>query len=143
MKRRYWPVWFMAAGAALLAAGLVFLKAASGAQGVAQALPYLGVGVGCGLFGHGAGEWISRSAAKQNPEAARAMRIEKQDERNTAVINRAKAKALDVMIFVFGALNLALVLMGIDFRVTLLLVFAYLFVLGSAVYYHIRYNREM
>ena len=143
MKRWYRSDWMMLAGAALFAAGLIVLKAAAGAQGVLQALPYLCIGVGSGLFGQGAGERISRSAAKKNPEAARAIRIEKQDERNAAIANRAKAKALDTMIFVFGALNLAFALMGVDWKIVLLLIFAYLFVLGSSLYYHIRFSKEM
>ena len=71
------------------------------------------------------------------------MQIEKNDERNIAVTNRAKAKALDLMIFVFGALNLSLALMGVDYRVVLLSIFAYVLVLGSVVYYRIRFDKEM
>ncbi|HPJ03658.1 MAG TPA: hypothetical protein PKU80_12565 [Candidatus Limiplasma sp.] len=131
------------AGAALIATGIVLLKTIQDAQGMMLALPYLCIGLGSGLFGQGAGEIITRSIEKRNPEAARTMQIEKNDERNITVSNRAKAKALDLMIFVFGALNLSLALMGVDFRVVLLSVFAYVFVLVSALYYRIRFDKEM
>ena len=131
------------AGAGLIAAGILLLKTVHDAQGMMLALPYICIGIGSGLFGHGAGEIIARTMEKRNPEAARTMQIEKNDERNIAVTNRAKAKALDLMIFVFGALNLSLALMGVDFRVVLLSIFAYVFVLGSALYYRIRFDKEM
>lgn len=47
------------------------------------------------------------------------------------------------MTFVFGALMLAFALMGVDMVATLLLVFAYLFVHGYAIYYRCKYNEEM
>ena len=63
--------------------------------------------------------------------------------RYVAIANRAKAKAHDMMVFVFGALMLAFTLMGTDMTSVLLLVFAYLFVIGYAVYYRCKYDKEM
>ena len=60
-----------------------------------------------------------------------------------AIVSRAKAKAYDVMLYLFGALILALGLMKLPVAVILLLVSAYLFVCGSAVYYRLRYEKEM
>ena len=142
-NRHYLSYLLMIAGAAMFAAGLLGVKAAADAQGMMQALPYIGIGLGSGIFGHGAGEVINRWAEKRDPKAARSRRIEKNDERNIAVANRAKAKALHIMIFVFGALNLAFALMGVDVIIILLSVFAYLFVLGSGLYYWMQYNKEM
>ena len=47
------------------------------------------------------------------------------------------------MYYIFGALMVALALMGTDMKVILLLVVAYLFVAGSMVYYLCRYHKEM
>ena len=103
-----------------------------------RALPYVMVGVGCGLFGQGMGGVIERSMLKKHPEIAKQKEIEVKDERNQEISNRAKAKTYDVMVFVFGALMLSFALMNVDLAALLLLVFAYLFVIGSAVYFRVK-----
>lgn len=123
--------------------GLYFVKTIDDPRGIMQALPYVCIGVGCGLFGQGMGGILSQKAIQNHPEIQKQMDIEKNDERNIAIANRAKGKAFDIMTFVFGALMLAFALMGVDMVATLLLVFAYLFVHGYAIYYRCKYNEEM
>ena len=130
-------------GLLLLGTGLYLIKIIIEPQGILRALPYVCIGLGCGIFGHGMGEIINRRALKNHPDVEKQMKIDKQDERNVAIGNRAKAKAYDMMIFVFGALMLALALMGIDMVVVLLLVFAYLFVVGYGIYYRCKFDKEM
>lgn len=130
-------------GLLLLGTGLYFVKTIDDPQGIMQALPYVCIGVGCGLFGQGMGGILSQKAMQNHPEIQKQMDIEKNDERNIAIANRAKGKAFDIMTFVFGALMLAFALMGVDMVATLLLVFAYLFVHGYAIYYRCKYNEEM
>lgn len=130
-------------GVGLLAVGLYFIKTIEDPQGMLRALPYICVGLGCGIFGHGMGEIIVRRAMKNNPAAAKQLEIDKKDERNLAIANRAKAKAYDMMVFVLGALITAIALMAIDLIVVLLLVFAYLFILGYCTYYRFKYYKEM
>lgn len=113
------------------------------AQGLMAALPYVLIGLGCGAFGYGAGAAANAMVARRYPDVARDKEIEEKDERNVAIANRAKARALDSMYYVFGALMVALALMGTDMKVILLLVAAYLFVAGSMVYYLCRYQKEM
>ena len=48
-----------------------------------------------------------------------------------------------MMTFVFGALILSFGLMGVDMIALLLLVFAYLFVHGFAIYYRFKFDKEM
>jgi len=105
-------------------------------------LPFVCIGVGCGLFGHGMGDMISERAIRSNPKLRRKLEIEKNDERNIAIANRAKGKAFDMMTFVFGALMLSFALMGVDMIAVLLLVFSYLFVHGSALYYRFKFERK-
>ena len=83
--------------------GLVSLKAIAEPQGVLQVLPYLCIGIGCGVFGHGTGEIAANRAYVKNPQLRKQMEIEKQDERNIAIANQAKAKAYDSMLYVLGA----------------------------------------
>jgi len=130
-------------GLILLAAGLYLIKNSAEPQGVMIALPYILVGLGCGVFGHGTGELISRRALKNSPDLAKKIMIEQNDERNIALVNRAKGKAYDLMVPVFGSLMIAFALMGVDLIALLLLVAAYLFICGSSVYYRIRYEKEM
>lgn len=132
-----------AIGIALLTIGLYLVKANGDPQGIMQALPYICIGIGCGLFGQGIGDIISEKAIRNSPDIQRKLEIEKNDERNIAIANRAKGKAFDMMTFVFGALMLSFALMGIEMAAVLLLVFVYLFVEGCAVYYRCKYDREM
>lgn len=128
-------------GILLVGVGLFFLKADP--QSVNQVLPYICIGVGCGVFGHGAGELMAKCALRKDPQVLRRIEVEKNDERNLAISARAKGKAFDLMTFVFSALMLVFALMEVELKALLLLVFAYLFVQGTSVYYLVRYQKEM
>ncbi len=130
-------------GLILLGVGLYFVKTTPELQGILGAFSYLSIGIGCGIFGHGMGNVISFKAIKTNPELAKQIEIDVNDERNIAISNKAKGKAYDMMIFIFGALMLSFALMGIDMIVILLLVCAYLFVVGCGIYYRCKYDKEM
>ncbi|WP_245954606.1 DUF6442 family protein [Fontibacillus phaseoli] len=121
-------------GILLLGVGLSLLKLIVDPQGILLVLPYVCIGLGCGMFGHGLGNVMSRRVAKNNPELQKQMKIDKNDERNVAISNKAKAKAYDIMLYVFGALMVSFALMGVDMIAVLLLVFAYLFVVGFFIY---------
>ena len=130
-------------GFALAAAGLWSLKSGIALGGRGYVLPYLCIGAGCGAFGHGMGELIGRRALKHAQDVRRQIEIEQKDERNIAIMNRAKGKAYDAMIYIFGALMVSFALMELEMAVVLLLVFAYLLVVGISIYYRCKYNREM
>ena len=130
-------------GLLLLVVGLSLIKVSNDPQGIMRTLPYVCIGIGCGLFGHGMGNVISERAINSYPELKRKLDIEKNDERNVTIANRAKGKAFDMMTFVFGALMLSFALMGIDMVAVLLLVFAYLLVHGFALYYRFKFDKEM
>jgi hypothetical protein len=130
-------------GILLLGVGLFLTKKLVNPQGILKALPYILVGLGCGTFGHGMGNLINRKALKSSPDIQKKLDIDKNDERNVAIGYRAKAKAYDMMIFVFGSLMLSYALMGTDVTVVLLLVFAYLFVIFYGIYYRCKYDKEM
>ena len=139
-----WIGWgAVALGALMAGAGIWMARGFAQAQGLMAALPYVLIGLGCGAFGYGAGAAANAMVARRYPDVARDKEIEEKDERNVAIANRAKARALDSMYYVFGALMVALALMGTDMKVILLLVAAYLFVAGSMVYYLCRYQKEM
>ena len=127
-------------GLLVLAAGLLAVKFFNLGS---SAAPYLCIGLGCGVFGQGLGELITRWSEKRHPEIVRHREIEENDERNIALRDRAQAKAYRIMIPVFGALFLAFGLMNVELRVILLLVAAYLYICGCSVFYSVKYRKEM
>ena len=122
--------------------GIVLLKVIAEPQGVLEVLPYLCIGIGCGVFGHGAGEIAANRAYAKNPQLRKQMEIEKQDERNIAIANQAKAKAYDSMLYVLGAVMIAFALMNVQTTTILLLVGAYLLVVGVFIFYLNKYQKE-
>ena len=137
MKAKYWIISLL--GLAAVVAG--FILARMGA-GIAP-LPYVLLGVGCGAFGWGAGELLKRRAVEGDPEIEKRLRIEQQDERNRTIADRAKARAYDAALYIFSALMLCFALMQVELAVILLLVGAYLLVVGVSIYYYVKYNHEL
>lgn len=130
-------------GIVLVLLGLYFIKSVDNPKEFLLALPYVCIGVGCGVFGYGMGNLISDKAIQNYPDIKRQKEIEEKDERNIAISSRAKAKAYDIMTFVFGALMVSFALMGVDMIPILLFVFTYLFIQGYAIYYRCKYEKEM
>ncbi len=130
-------------GLLLLGAGLLMIKLISEPQGILLPLQYVLMGVGCGVFGSGIGNIVNNRVMRKNPDIKKKEEIEIRDERNIAVRNSAKAKAYDIMVFVFSALMLAFALMQVEVAPILMLVFAYLFVIGARIYYQVKFNKEM
>lgn len=144
MKKNNYKDYLIAVfGIVLLICGLVIIKKVSEPQGIMRALPYIFIGIGCGVFGHGMGEIISYRVVKNNPDILKQIEIEKKDERNITISNSAKAKAYDMMVNVFGALMVCFALMGVSFTVVILLVCSYLFVIFYGVYCRYKYDKEM
>ena len=143
MKRKVLESLLAAGGVLLMAAGLLLLRAFPEAEGAARVAPYLMVGLGSGMFGHGMGGIISRRALKGAPDVQKALEIERTDERNVMIGKAAKGKAFDLMTYLYGALTFSFAIMDIGIAPVLLLVAAYLFVHGYAVYWRIRLEKEM
>ena len=130
-------------GLLLLSISLYLIKTAGDPQGIMASLPYVGIGIGSGLFGHGMGNLISERAIQRDPDLQKKLDIEKNDERNIAISNTAKGKAFDMMTYVYAALMISFALMDVDMIALLLLVFAYLFVHGFGIYYRLKSDKEM
>lgn len=130
---------FAVLGLLALVAGLVLVKMGTGDA----VLPYLLVGIGCGLFGHGAGQWLSARAVRRDPALEEQLEIDRNDERNVMLGERAKARAHDLMVTAFGALLPVFALLESDWRLIVLLCAAYLFVCGYAIFSRVKLEREM
>ena len=143
MKKKLRDYGMTILGIILIILGILCLKLEASPKGIMQVLPFLCIGLGCGTFGYGAGNLISRTVLRNSPDIQKQIEIEKNDERNIQLSNCAKAKAYDIMIFVFGALMVSFAIMGIDLIAVLLLVFSYLLVVGCSIYYRCKYDKEM
>lgn len=143
MKKRGKRIWITALGLALAAAGLVLAKAGFWAGGALETLPFVLVGIGCGAFGNGLSVLMTHAAIGNDPDLARQIEVEAKDERNTALAEKAKGKAYDAMVFLYAAVLLAFALMKVELAAILLLVCAYLFVVGYGVYVRLKLEREM
>ncbi|MBM6715094.1 hypothetical protein H6B15_00230 [Gemmiger formicilis] len=141
MKSKSKEIVFVVVGLLLVAVGFLMLRGMPEAWG--GPLPYLCLGIGAGAFGWGSGELLKQRALKGDPKLEKQLEVAALDERNVALANRAKARAFDCMLYIFGALMLAFALMKADLVFILLLVGAYLLVVGISVYYYIRYDKEM
>ncbi|MBC3796821.1 hypothetical protein [Acetobacterium tundrae] len=143
MNSKFKNLSFVLVGIVLLLSGLFIVKFNPVFARAILALPYVCIGIGCGLFGHGMGNIISIGALKNSPEISKQVEIDKNDERNIIIMNKSKAKAYDMMVPVFGALLLAFACMEVELTVILLLVAAYLLVVFYGVYYRCKYDKEM
>ena len=136
-------IWLSVLGFALIAAGIYLIRTVPDPQGILRALPFLLVGFGCGIFGHGLGDLLAKKAVQSDPAMARQLEIAQTDERNVMIGSMAKAKGYDMMTYVFGALMVAFALMGAPWTVIIPMVIAYLFVHGYAIYFRVKLEKEM
>lgn len=143
MKKNGWNIGMALLGIVLLATGLILLKTVGEPEGILLPLPYICIGVGCGLFGGGMGSILGNRALKNHPEIRKQKEIEEKDERNRTISERAKSRAYDMMVFVFGALMVAFALMNVEVQVILLLVFAYLFVVFYGIWHRCKLEKEL
>ena len=132
------------AGLLLLAGAWLLLRLLPGLDTTPwRAVPFLCLGVGCGLFGGGTGELLAVQAMKKHPELQKQNEIAERDERNVAIGNAAKAKGYDVMTFAFGAMLLFSVLMEADLALTLVMVAVYLFIQFYSLWWRFKLEKEM
>lgn len=133
----------MVTGILLFATGLILVKTVNNPEDIMLALPYICIGYGCGAFSFGLSNIINDKTLRNRPDLRKQKEISEKDERNITIEHSAKAKAYDIMVFVFGALLLSYSLMGIDMIAILLLVFSYLLVIFLSLYYRIKFEKNM
>lgn len=125
------------AGAAVVALGLFLMKQLSSVP-----LPGILIGLGSGALGCGLSGALTERLSRRYPDMA-GKTIEQQDERNVAINNRAKARAYDLMVYVFGALMITFALMNADITMILLLIGAYFIVVACRIGFGVHYNKTM
>lgn len=128
-------------GIAAIVAGILMTSVLKIDFGALKVFPYLLSGIGCAAAGYGIVEIIEKDIMKESPDVYRQMQIDEHDERNVMIQNAAKAKAFDVMQMIFLILIITVGLME-ELTVTLLMVICYLSILGLAVYYRKKMEKE-
>ena len=123
-------------GVAVMTLGLFLMSRMS------AALPGILIGLGAGALGAGLSGVLTSLLSRRYPDMA-GKTVEQQDERNIAISNRAKARAYDLMVYVFGALMVTFALMNADVSMILLLIGAYMIVVACRIGFAVHYNKTM
>ncbi|WP_127589288.1 hypothetical protein [Paenibacillus koleovorans] len=141
-KARY-GIYLLFGLASVVAGIMVWSYTIDVTSNMVQAIPYMIISIGSGVFGQGIRLALKRYATKTAPHSAKQREIDEKDERNIAVRNHAKAKAFDLMLVAIGALLIAYTFTGVSKMVILSLGGTYLIVLVSTIYFAIKVNRSM
>ena len=97
--------WFLTfVGIGLVVVGFLLHKYSLRTDKMIVTIPYIFIGVGCGIFGHFMDNLIKYFSTKNHEELERQIQIEKNDERNILIVEKSKAKAYDLMIYLFASL---------------------------------------
>lgn len=130
-------------GVVLVALGLYIYQKTLGMDKTVVVIPYIFIAIGCGIFGHFTGNLIQYYSIKGNEELKRQIEIEKNDERNVLIVEKSKAKAYDLMIYLFAAMLIIFSLMGADKLQILVLVAIYLSLQIYALYWKSKFESRM
>lgn len=130
-------------GVVLVALGLYIYQKTLGMDKTVVVIPYIFIAIGCGILGHFTGNLIQYYSTKNNEELKRQIEIEKNDERNILIAEKSKAKAYDLMIYLFAAMLIIFSLMGADKLQILVLVAIYLSLQIYALYWKSKFESRM
>lgn len=133
---------FIAIGIVLLIAAAYFLFMNITINSMEQ-LPFVLIGIGCGLIGYGFGEVIQAKVIEEKPETAKQIEIERTDERNVKLTNMAKAKSYDIMIYLLSLILIVFTLLNVNATAILLLVAVYIIIIGTNLYYFSKFQKQL
>lgn len=134
---------FVLLGLALVVLGIFGQKQDVSGEKSVEAIYYLLIGLGCGIFGHFTGNIIRYFSIKNNEALRRQIEIEKKDERNIAIAEKSKSKAYDLMIYLFAAMLIMFSLMGADKVQIVIIVAVYLSIQLYGLYWRAIFEKEM
>lgn len=112
-------------------------------QGIIRVPIYIIISLGTMIFCHVVKDIVSYRSIKNHPDVEKQQKIDQQDERNVTICNSSKAKAYDMMMFIYGVLTFTLIFMKIEISAVLLFFLAYSFVLAYEVFYRAKLDKEM
>ena len=100
-------------------------------------------GGGFGLLGDGIGRLNAARLEKKDPERMKIINIEKNDERNIAIDEKARAKAYTLSIYLFSAVLVILAIMRVELKALLIVLCADLIVMIYSLYIRLKLYKEM
>ena len=134
---------FTLLGIGLVVVGLLLHKDSLSTDKMIVTIPYIFIGVGCGIFGHFMDNLIKFFSTKNHKELERRIQIDKNDERNILIAEKSKAKAYDLMIYLFVSILIILSLMGVDKLAIIMIVAIYLSIQIYALYWRSKFESKM
>lgn len=138
---RDWVLTFLGMG--LVVVGFLIHKNSVSTDKMIITIPYIFIGVGCGIFGHFMGNIIKYFSTKNHEELEKQIHIDKNDERNILIAEKSKAKAYDLMVYLFVAMLITFSLMGVDKLAIIIIVVIYLSIQIYALYWRSKYENKM
>lgn len=130
-------------GIGLVLVGFLFHNKIVSTDKMIATIPYIFIGFGCGIFGHFMDNLIKYFSTKNHEELERQIRIDKNDERNIIIAEKSKAKAYDLMIYLFASLLIIFSLMGVDKLAIIMIVAIYLSIQIYALYWRSKFESKM
>ena len=130
-------------GIGLVLVGFLFHNKIVSTDKMIATIPYIFIGFGCGIFGHFMDNLIKYFSTKNHEELERQIRIDKNDERNILIAEKSKAKAYDLMIYLFASLLIIFSLMGVDKLAIIMIVAIYLSIQIYALYWRSKFESKM
>ena len=136
--------WFLTfVGIGLVVVGFLLHKYSLSKDKMIVTIPYIFIGVGCGIFGHFMDNLIKYFSTKNHKELERQIQIDKNDERNILIAEKSKAKAYDLMIYLFASMLIIFSLMGVDKLAIIMIVAIYLSIQIYALYWRSKFENKM
>ena len=136
--------WFLTfVGIGLVVVGFLLHKYSLSTDKMIVTIPYIFIGVGCGIFGHFMDNLIKYFSTKNHKELERQIQIDKNDERNILIAEKSKAKAYDLMIYLFASMLIIFSLMGVDKLAIIMIVSIYLSIQIYALYWRSKFESKM
>ena len=117
-------------GIGLVLVGFLFHNKSVSTDKMIATIPYIFITVGCGIFGHFMDNLIKYFSTKNH-------------ERNILIAEKSKAKAYDLMIYLFASILLIFSLMGVDKLVIIMIVAIYLSIQIYALYWRSKFESKM
>ena len=136
--------WFLTfVGIGLVVVGFLLHKYSLSTDKMIVTIPYIFIGVGCGIFGHFMDNLIKYFSTKNHKELERQIQIDKNDERNILIAEKSKAKAYDLMIYLFASMLIIFSLMGVDKLAIIMIVAIYRSIQIYALYWRSKFENKM
>ena len=136
--------WFLTfVGIGLVVVGFLLHKYSLSTDKMIVTIPYIFIGVGCGIFGHFMDNLIKYFSTKNHKELERQIQIDKNDERNILIAEKSKAKAYDLMFYLFASMLIIFSLMGVDNLAIIMIVAIYLSIQIYALYWRSKFESKM